>query len=540
MGKLNTALSLRVAKEDANEDELDQTTAEDEVVEDEAGQAEDSSTDDTGSDDTSEDSGEEGDDDATDDDQSDEGTDDDQSDDDATDDTTSEDDGTDEDDTSEDDQTGEDDGADNSDETTSDDDDATDAEIYESAGGDGAKLDAISKQLLELNTNADAADEEVADATGEQELVEEVTESLEAHYDAIVASIESGGLTAREASFAQQVTNLHLQRAGVESVPTVSAESFGGSGARVVNTQVLATGLEGRIGDLIKKVVEGLKKIATKVADWFKTTIVTRNGLKSEAQKLLDKLPENFDSKLKVDGGRLNLFVHDGKVVSDLSAAMTAHFKLGEEIHKDRNILNWVDAVIKSLHGLMDGNYGSLKLTPPSYLKENSTDSRYSKFLDNGYEVRVVKAPLGNLEVYGALVPSGTEITADNALFHAGQRFMISELDSVDLDEQEINLGNAKQVLEDIVKFYDESNAEAEMTFADLFTAVDKVKDEDASFLKASRIVGAVGKNMYMPHMPYFNRTRKIVTMYMRLVNEAIGETAKDTADAPASDAATA
>lgn len=550
MGKLNTALSLKVAKEDAEDDLDPQTTAEDEVVEDEAGQTDDVSVDDDTStdddapgDEESSDDDAEPEDDADDessDDTDEESTDDDVTEDEPEDDTTSDDDMSD-DTTGTDDESGEEEPS-GTDEVPSNDDSepATDEEIYDSASGDGAKLDAISKQLLELNTNADAVDEEVTESTDEQELVEEVTESLEAHYDSIVASIESGGLTAREAQYAQQVTNLHLQRAGIESVPTISTESFGGSGARVVNTQVVASGLEGRIGDLIKKMMEGLKKIAAKVADWFKTAIVTRNGLKAEAQKLLDKLPENFNGKLKVDGGRLDLFVHDGKVVSDLSAAMTAHFKLGDEIHKDTSIHTWVDSVVKSLGGLMDGNYGSLKLTPPSYLKEKSTDSRYSKFLDDGYEVRVAKAPLGNIEVYGAVVPTGTEITADNALFHAGQRFMISELDKVDLNEQEINLGNAKQVLEDIVKFYDESNAEKEMTLANLFAAADKVKDEDASFLKASRIVGAVGKNMLMPHIPYFNRTRKIASMYMRLVNEAIGETAKDTASDDTKDAATA
>jgi len=120
---------------------------------------------------------------------------------------------------------------------------------------------------------AEAAAEEAEEAAEGIETSEEVVEALESIYSSMESAMADGGLTAREAGFAQAAIAAQLKRLRVAAPVIMSSESFLSTEDRVGNTTLAMEGVK----ELGKKIVEAIRAALKALRDaaknfWLKIT----------------------------------------------------------------------------------------------------------------------------------------------------------------------------------------------------------------------------------------------------------------------------
>lgn len=535
MGKLMQALKLKVSAEDANEElEDDQLEGTDTEVEnnDDVTEGEDAGDDTDADTEADEDAGDEG-----------------ESDDDAAD---EEDAGT---DTEGDDDTAGDDDGDHEfrgdDSGTTDDagdkTEPTEGEVYESAGSDGAKLDEISKQLLDLNTDAEEA--EVADVQADQDIIEEVSDSLESIRSDLIASMEDGGLTSLAARFAQEAVQLHLDKVGA-TIPVISKESFGLSNTRVGSTQVIVAGIEGKLADLAGKAKAGVMKVIEAIKGFFAKLFNTYKGIAAKAEELKAQLPDTLDGKVKLSGSDATAFASAGKLVTNVSAALRETYALIDDVNKDQKVGTWYLDFVSSPETIAkNGDFGTLRIKDmPAYLTDTSTDSRYSSFLDDGYAVKIRVAPIGNYDIYGTVVSENDveTVNAENALRYAKQRFGAMKYAELE-GEHDVNLGSKEDIIKglDAVIAFHKDGEESKQWMANFLQANHDYKpvedkDKESAIMTYIKCLMQMSKNYLQPNNQAIMATNKATKAYMSSVAAAIKAAKASSASAASDDAATA
>lgn len=393
----------------------------------------------------------------------------------------------------------------------------TEGEIFESASDDKTKLDEVSRQLLELNS-------EQAELEAEQEEIEDVTESLESIRADLVGSLESGGLTPLAAKFAQQNIQLHLSRVG-STIPTISNEAFGLSGTRIGNTQVIVSGLESRIDDMISKGKEVLNGIVKFIKDAYNKLMGNYASIVTDTKALLAKLPEDLDSKIKVSGSKVSSVSSNGKVVSNVSNALAAQFDFADTLMNDNTTISWVMNYFKDSKDLSKLRIPNM----PAYLKNTSTSNAYSAFADGQYTIKTATAPLGNFEAYGAVSTLDEDVTAENALMFAKQRFGTTKLDS-ESEEVEADLGSVadiRKALEAAIKYFEGGEA-SKVSYPEL--DINESGKDEAGFALRLKCRMAVGKSYMQPQSQAMVITASVAKDYLTVVKGAIKATVKEAA----------
>lgn len=406
-------------------------------------------------------------------------------------------------------------------------------DVYESAGKDGANLDEVSKQILAMNTATD--DTEGEELEGDLEVTEEVIESLESlHFD-LVASIESGGLNASSAKFAQRELAVHLNRIG-STLPVISNESFGMSNTRIGSTQVIAAGVEGRIADTIKLLIDGVKRFGKWVAEKVNELFGTFKSMATTAEGLLSKMPDSLSSSsVEVKGKAAHLFAGAGKLTSNASTDLIDTVKLLKATMDSPVVGIWLKAVVVDKDNIVKGDFQAYgKLEVPAYLKNASSDSFYKDKLSAGYELKVTELPLGNSELYGAFAKQNNEkINLAEVPFYSKQVIDVRKYDN-EVADGKIELGNLNDI-------------KATLTFIKQFAAAlseDKIvvdfegpinqvsipstltNDESTSEFKNSyanlRAVSNISRNSAKPHLPMLQLSTRLCKAYMTHVNSLL------------------
>ena len=163
-----------------------------------------------------------------------------------------------------------------------------DAEVV--AGGEGPIEDTPIEEVIESSDveadpveegvdEIEEAAEETEEAVDQIETSEEVVEALESIYASMESAMADGGLTAREASFANAAIAAQLKRLRVASPIKMSTESFVSLEDRKANTELS---------------MEGLKEVGKKVVDAIRAAL-----------KAVREAAKNFWIKVTDTGGRL-------------------------------------------------------------------------------------------------------------------------------------------------------------------------------------------------------------------------------------------
>ena len=163
-----------------------------------------------------------------------------------------------------------------------------DAEVV--AGGEGPIEDTPIEEVIESSDveadpveegvdEIEEAAEETEEAVDQIETSEEVVEALESIYASMESAMADGGLTAREAGFANAAIAAQLKRLRVASPIKMSTESFVSLEDRKANTELS---------------MEGLKEVGKKVVDAIRAAL-----------KAIREAAKNFWIKITDTGGRL-------------------------------------------------------------------------------------------------------------------------------------------------------------------------------------------------------------------------------------------
>jgi prophage DNA circulation protein len=139
-----------------------------------------------------------------------------------------------------------------------------DAEVV--AGGEGPIEDTPIEEVIESSDveadpveegvdEIEEAAEETEEAVDQIETSEEVVEALESIYASMESAMADGGLTAREAGFANAAIAAQLKRLRVASPIKMSTESFVSLEDRKANTELSMEGLK----EVGKKVVDAIR-----------------------------------------------------------------------------------------------------------------------------------------------------------------------------------------------------------------------------------------------------------------------------------------
>ena len=136
------------------------------------------------------------------------------------------------------------------------------------------------------------AAEETEQAVDQIETSEEVVEALESIYASMESAMADGGLTAREAGFANAAIAAQLKRLRVASPIKMSTESFMSLEDRKANTELSMEGLK----EVGKKVVDAIRAALKAVREaaknfWIKVTD-TGGRLQKRAQEMIKALGE--------------------------------------------------------------------------------------------------------------------------------------------------------------------------------------------------------------------------------------------------------
>ena len=176
-----------------------------------------------------------------------------------------------------------------------------DAEVV--AGGDEVIEDTPIEEVIESSDveadpveegvdEIEEAAEETEEAVDQIETSEEVVEALESIYASMESAMADGGLTAREAGFANAAIAAQLKRLRVASPIKMSTESFVSLEDRKANTELSMEGLK----EVGKKVVEAIRAALKAVREaaknfWIKITD-TGGRLQKRAQEMIKALSE--------------------------------------------------------------------------------------------------------------------------------------------------------------------------------------------------------------------------------------------------------
>lgn len=176
-----------------------------------------------------------------------------------------------------------------------------DAEVV--AGGEGPIEDTPIEEVIESSDveadpveegvdEIEEAAEETEEAVDQIETSEEVVEALESIYASMESAMADGGLTAREAGFANAAISAQLKRLRVASPIKMSTESFVSLEDRKANTELSMEGLK----EVGKKVVEAIRAALKAVREaaknfWIKITD-TGGRLQKRAQEMIKALGE--------------------------------------------------------------------------------------------------------------------------------------------------------------------------------------------------------------------------------------------------------
>ena len=163
-----------------------------------------------------------------------------------------------------------------------------DAEVV--AGGEGPIEDTPIEEVIESSDveadpveegvdEIEEAAEETEEAVDQIETSEEVVEALESIYASMESAMADGGLTAREAGFANAAIAAQLKRLRVASPIKMSTESFVSLEDRKANTELS---------------METLKEVGKKVVDAIRAAL-----------KAVREAAKNFWIKITDTGGRL-------------------------------------------------------------------------------------------------------------------------------------------------------------------------------------------------------------------------------------------
>ena len=147
--------------------------------------------------------------------------------------------------------------------------------------------DAEADPVEEGVEEAEEAAEELEEGTDSVETSEEVAEALESIYASMESAMADGGMTAREAGFAQAAIHAQLKRLHVAVPATVATESFVSLEDRQANTKLAMEGVK----EIGKKIVDAIRAALKSLREacknfWLKITD-TAGRLEKRAQELI-------------------------------------------------------------------------------------------------------------------------------------------------------------------------------------------------------------------------------------------------------------
>lgn len=220
-------------------------------------------------------------------------------------------------------------------------------------GEDDAELDSGAEEILELNAEGDAVEEEEEAA----EETADIAEGLESIALAMESTIAHGGLTPMAAQGYHIATEAYCARAGLDNaIP--SMESFGGSGSRIAYTQISVENIRERAGRLWKALLEMLEKAREMAMAFFKKVFTMTGQLKGKAQGILKAADGLGGEKSEsLEGSLLADLTVGGSAPSDIAAELT---KLGELLSQSykyaEGAVSYASAIRDGLSGLDAGS----------------------------------------------------------------------------------------------------------------------------------------------------------------------------------------
>ena len=203
-----------------------------------------------------------------------------------------------------------------------------DAEVV--AGGEAPIEDTPIEEVIESSDveadpveegvdEIEEAAEETEEAVDQIETSEEVVEALESIYTSMESAMADGGLTAREAGFANAAIAAQLKRLRVASPIKMSTESFVSLEDRKANTELS---------------MEGLKEVGKKVVDAIRAAL-----------KAIREAAKNFWIKITDTGGRLQKRAQEMIKALDAKEGDIKHAKSME--HKAFKVIQWLSGGVK-------------------------------------------------------------------------------------------------------------------------------------------------------------------------------------------------
>ena len=203
-----------------------------------------------------------------------------------------------------------------------------DAEVV--AGGESPIEDTPIEEVIESSDveadpveegvdEIEEAAEETEEAVDQIETSEEVVEALESIYASMESAMADGGLTAREAGFANAAIAAQLKRLRVASPIKMSTESFVSPEDRKANTELS---------------MEGLKEVGKKVVDAIRAAL-----------KAVREAAKNFWIKITDTGGRLQKRAQEMIKALDAKEGDIKNAKVIE--HKAIATIQWLSGGVK-------------------------------------------------------------------------------------------------------------------------------------------------------------------------------------------------
>ena len=218
-------------------------------------------------------------------------------------------------------------------------------EVIEDAG---APADPVAEEVASVEDESEELDN-LADDIDE---TADVAESLEALVVTVESALADGGLTAREAAFADAAMQQACRRLRVAAPVLPSLESFGGTSERAAATRISLEGFKDTLVKMWEAIKRAVRGMMAKLKDFWASITSSANKLRKRATSLTQSISDGDFSgtpkDLKLSAGLAKYLTRGGSVIKATNASDSVK-AIGTDV-----LGGYTESVIKALKGSGD------------------------------------------------------------------------------------------------------------------------------------------------------------------------------------------
>lgn len=292
------------------------------------------------------------------------------------------------------------------------------------------EVDEVLNEVQEQADNVEEHDEVVED-------LEEAAESMESLIASMESAIADGGMNPQAADLYSRSMGIALRRMPAEAFPaTVSVESFGGTGDKLVASQEALEGAKATLAKIWNAIKTAVINAFNAVTNFVKTLGTSAAALKRAAALLKQKAGEakGKDAKgKKVDATAIAKLLHvDGEMKASVGAGLKVVISNGKKISAASDVaakeIQKLAGAVASGHANTQENVDAYNAIKNAMPQGNMPGGRVVEENDQGFPKIVSKVNLKSDKVEIA-VPAVAEIVSI-AVEIANVANMIGEFDN--------------------------------------------------------------------------------------------------------------